>query len=77
MQFYIFTDIHFSSSQSFSAFHAVPGSNLALPQRALLNVLLILSVAISFAAFIAFRLGRFCCSQCRRKKFPVETKKKN
>ncbi|KAI9556582.1 UDP-glycosyltransferase 208A1 [Daphnia sinensis] len=50
--------------------------DLALPQRALLDVLLILSVAMISAAYFALCLGRFCYSQCRRKKVPVDANKK-
>ncbi|XP_057373339.1 UDP-glycosyltransferase UGT5-like [Daphnia carinata] len=49
---------------------------LALPQRALLDVLLILLVAIFAVAFIALRLFHFCYSLCRRKKIPVAANKK-
>ncbi|XP_057374269.1 UDP-glycosyltransferase UGT5-like [Daphnia carinata] len=49
---------------------------LALPQRALLDVFLILMVAILLAAYLALRLGWFWCSKYSLKNFVIGTNKK-
>lgn len=50
--------------------------DLSFPQRALLDVILILATAISFAAFLIVRVGCFCYSKCGRKDVLIGTNKK-
>ncbi|KAI9556581.1 UDP-glycosyltransferase 208A1 [Daphnia sinensis] len=51
--------------------------DLALPQRALFDVLLILTVIIALAAYLFLRVGWFCYSKYGWKNFVIGTNKKN